>query len=337
MVVAMLYTFLADVTPVASRATVFFQIAAAFLVSGMIAAPIAGAIMIYSDWLALNISLSLMLLCLPVCFAFPETLQLHAPGLERARQERADRQADGQSADSGEDRGGGDFTQDSKHSALRILWSKARDSVADVGDFVLNNKSLALLMLSAMFVILGKFVTEMLMQYATKRYGWSWSKATLLLTVRSAASLATLLVLLPVASWVCVGRLGMSGVSKDLWLARFSGVLGVVGCLMIAIADNGYMLCFGLVWMSLGAGMSQLTRSLLSALTEEHHVGTVNSLITFMELAGAMLAGPVLAKSLSVGMSIGGFWIGIPFFAAAGFLAIATAIVFIFRLPARTR
>jgi hypothetical protein len=324
----MLYTFLADVTPVAERATVFFHVAAAYLVSSMMAAAIASAIMdmFSSDWATLNISLALLLLGLPLGFAFPETVHLHGPGMQKARQERIDRQAEEGDEEAVIAQGG-------KRSALQNLWSKARDSLAEVGEFVVGNKSLSFLMLSSIFVILGKFVTEILMQYATKRYGWTWSKATLLLTVRSAASLGTLLVLLPLASWICVNRLDMSGLSKDLWLARVSGVLGVVGCLVIAVAGNGYMLCFGLVWLSLGAGMSQLTRSLLNSLIEEHHVGIVNSLITVMEQAGIMLAGPLLGKSLGVGMDLGGPWIGLPFLEAAVFMAIATTIVFIFRLP----
>lgn len=31
-------------------------------------------------------------------------------------------------------------------------------------------------MLPLIFVTLGKYIQEMLLQYATKRFGWSWSK-----------------------------------------------------------------------------------------------------------------------------------------------------------------
>ncbi|KAK0632183.1 major facilitator superfamily domain-containing protein [Immersiella caudata] len=333
MVVAMLYTFLADVTPVAERATVFFRIAAAFLVSNMIASALAGVIMAKSDWVALDTGIALLFLSLPLGFLFPETLHLHAHGMQKARQERRHRQTNAENAGGGGEEHEGLFA--TKQPALQILWSKARDSLAEVREFVAENKSLGFLVLSTVFIILGKFVTEMLLQYATKRYGWTWSKATLLLTIRSAVSLVILLGLLPLAGRVCVTRFGMSSMSKDLWLARFSGVAGVVGCLIIALAGSGEALCIGLVWLSLGVGLSQLTRSLLNSLIEEHHVGIVNSLLSLMEQGGIMLAGPLLGKSLSVGMELGGPWIGLPFMVAAVFMTAATMIVFLFRLPAR--
>jgi hypothetical protein len=301
----------------------------------MVASALAGVMMAKSDWLALDISITLLFLGLPLGFAFPETLHLHAPGMQKARQERLDRRANLGNASGDEEEEEGVFA--SKRSVIQDLRLKARDSLTEVVEFVLGNKSLSLLILSTVFVILGKFVTEMLLQYATKRYGWTWSKATLLLTVRSAASLVTLLGLLPLAGRVCVARFGMSSMSKDLWLARVSGVFGVVGCLIIALAGSGEILCVGLVWLSLGVGLSQLTRSLLNSLIEEHHVGIVNSLLSLMEQGGVMLAGPLLGKSLSMGMELGGPWIGLPFMVAAVFLTAATAIVCLFRLPARAR
>ncbi|KAK0656265.1 major facilitator superfamily domain-containing protein [Cercophora newfieldiana] len=326
MVIAMLYTFIADVTPVSERATVFFQMGAAFLVSSVLAGVLGGVIMAKSDWAALGVSLALLILGLLVGFAFPETVHLHGPAMQKT----TGRLADGRNTSTDEEDDHG------KRSPFQNLRLKAKDSFGDVGEFVIGNKRLSFLMLSIIFVILGKCVTELLMQYATKRYRWTWSKATLLLTVRSVASVVTLLALLPLAGRFCVTRLGMSAMSKDLWLARLSGVFGVLGCLVIAVASNGNLLCVGLVWLSLGSGVSQLTRSLLNSLVEEHHVGIVNALLSIMEQVGVMLAGPLLAKSLSLGMNLGGPWIGLPFIVAALFLAISTAIVFVFRLPTRT-
>ncbi|KAK1833069.1 major facilitator superfamily domain-containing protein [Podospora conica] len=323
MIVAMLYTFIADVTPVPERATAFFRLGAVYLASGMIASPVAGALMLKSPWLALIIALAVMVLCIPLGLAFPETVHLHArqePGGEREAP-----------------RGPGDTgtPEHGKPSAASRYWTKAKGGAADVSDFILGNGAVCFLILSSIFVVLGKFVQELLLQYTTKRYGWSWSDATFILTIRHAASLVTLLVVLPSASWFCVDRLGMQGVYKDLWLARASAAFGAVGCLLVAAAPNGYFLAFAFLWMSLGAGISSLTRSLLNALVEEHHVGTLNSLISFMETTGALVAGPLLAESLSVGMEWGDSWIGLPFLVAGGFLGVATAILCVFRPPAQ--
>jgi hypothetical protein len=76
-------------------------------------------------------------------------------------------------------------------------------------------------------------------------------------------------------------------------------------------------------------------RSLLNALVEEHHVGTVNSLIGFMEMIGVAAASPMIAESLKLGLKLGGPWVGLPFITAAVFFGVATVIVSMFRLPKR--
>lgn len=316
MIVAMLYTFVADVTPVPERATAFFQFGAVYLFSGMIASPLAGVLMLKSPWVALIVSMAIMTLCIPLALAFPETVHLHAR--QEPDSQREDDTGDGQKA-----------------SAATRYWAKAKGGMADISDFILGNRAVCFLILSSIFVVLGKFVQELLLQYTTKRYNWSWSDATFILTIRHAASLATLLGVLPAASWFCLNRLGMQAVYKDLWLARASAALGAVGCLLVAAATNGYMLAFAFLWMSLGAGISSLTRSLLNVLVEEHHVGTLNALISFMEMTGSLVAGPLLAESLSVGMEWGGPWIGLPFMVAGGFMGVATVILCLFRVPAQ--
>ncbi|KAH6854815.1 major facilitator superfamily domain-containing protein [Chaetomium sp. MPI-CAGE-AT-0009] len=310
-VVAMIYTMLADVVPSEERTTIFFQLNAVFLGSQMIAGPLGGAMLIWDAWTPLLVALALLVLTNLMTLAFPETAHVH----DRKRPQE-------------EEYGDGDDV-----SRMTKLWRKASEGVAGVWDFVLGNKSMAFLMFSLVFTLLGRYVGELLLQYSTDRYGWSWSLASMVLTIRNAGSLVTLLALLPAISWFCVRRLGMQDMAKDLWLARWSGVMTLLGSLTIAAAVNGAIFSVGLVWFALGSGMPSLIRSLLNALVEEHHVGTVNSLIGFMEMVGSTIAGPLLAKSLSVGLDLGGAWVGLPFLVAGLLFVISTTILYIFRLP----
>jgi hypothetical protein len=88
-----------------------------------------------------------------------------------------------------------------------------------------------------------------------------------------------------------------------------------------------------LVVFAAGGGMTALIRSLTNALVEEHHIGVLNSLIGFMEMAGLMVAGPILAKTLGLGFEWGGLWMGLPFMFSALLFAFSTAIVWTFRIP----
>ncbi|KAK4156780.1 major facilitator superfamily domain-containing protein [Chaetomidium leptoderma] len=316
-VVAMFYTAVADVVPSAERATVFFQLAGVFLASQMIAGPLGGAMLIWNPWIPLLVALAVLVIANLGVLAFPETVHVHD---RKETEEEQEQEEDGDGV-----------------SRTAKLWQKTRVGLAGVWDFVLGNKRLAFLMVSLTFVVFGRFVGELLLQYATDRYGWSWSTASMVLTIRNGGSLVTLLAVLPVMSWFCTRRLDMAVVAKDLWLARWSGVVQIVGSLTIAAAANGSLFSIGLVWYALGSGMSSLIRSLLNALVEEHHVGTVNSLVGFMETVGMTMAGPLLAKSLSIGLNLGGAWIGLPFITAGLFFIVATAILWMFGLPNERR
>ncbi|GAB1311559.1 hypothetical protein MFIFM68171_01769 [Madurella fahalii] len=311
--VAMLYTLVADVVAVDERATVFLRLAAVFLAAQMVAGPLAGVMMVRDPWIPLIVALASLILANLAVLAVPETVHVHD-------RKQASSDQDGNGLGDGDPQGG-------------KLWRKARKGLAEVWEFVFANKNLAVLMLSLVFVILGRFVGELLLQYATDRYGWTWSRASMVLSIHGGGSLVTLLVVLPVARWLCLQRLGISGAAKDLWLARWSGIAHIVGSLIIAAAANGLFFSFGLVWFALGSGISSLVRSLLNALVEERHVGTVNTLVGLMEMVGLAVAGPLLAKSLSVGLNLGGPWIGLPFITAGLFFMISTTILWAFRLP----
>ncbi|KAK4171556.1 major facilitator superfamily domain-containing protein [Triangularia setosa] len=312
--VAMLYTFVADVVPIDGRATVFLQLNALFLGSQMVAGPLGGIMMVNNPWIPLWTSLVIIGVANLLILAFPETLHLH--GKKDA-------------AASSED------DSDDERSRVQQLLHKIKTGLEGIWEFILGNNSVSLLIISMTFVILGRFVGEILLQYATERYRWSWSRASIQLVIRNAFSMVTLLVLMPFASWFCLQHLGMSAVEKDIWLGRWSGMTAIVGCLIIAGATNGVLFSMGLIWFALGSGITSVIRSLLNSLVEEHHVGTVNTLIGFMENVGMMAAGPLLAKSLSLGLELGGVWVGLPFVTAGLFIATSTAILWIFRLPRR--
>lgn len=193
-------------------------------------------------------------------------------------------------------------------------------------------------------------------------------QAAIFLTIYGAANVVILILVLPAISWVCLNYLNMAALSKDLWLARFSAMIQVTGALLIAFSFNAYFLSFckvplplplppppapqsnqpaypdrdcsanlrlhvALVVFAGGGGLTSLLRSLMNSLVEEHHVGTLNTLVSFMETVGLMIAGPTLSQAIRIGIEIGEPWIGLPFICAALLFAVVTVIVWLFRLP----
>jgi MFS family permease len=325
--VAMIYTTIADVVHASERATLFLQLTAVFLGSEMLAGPLGGAMLLWSPWFPLLTSLGLILVGNLILTVFPETVHVHdgkKPGFRPGYSDDLDDDA----RDSGSSGHAGTRT-----AALRRGFRQARSGLAELWQFVVRNRRVASLVVALTFVILGRFVGELMLQYSTARYGWSWSHAAAVLTVRNAGCLVALLVVLPLGGRVLVRRFGLTASAKDLWLGRVSGVVLILGSLTIGAAAVGSMFVLGLVEFALGSGMSALVRSLLNSLVEEHHVGTVNSLVGFAEVVGMIIAGPLLAKSLSVGLQLGGAWIGLPFAVAALLFVVPTVILFTFRLP----
>lgn len=317
--VAMLYTMLSDVLPVDQRATVFFQFGAAFLTAQTISTPLSGYLMLYNMWLPIILSFVLMTTITFAAFFFHETLQLHRHAHEAQRRSS-----------------GAEHESSTKStSALQDIKAKLLEGADDVWRFVLSNTKIGSMMLSLVFVILGKLAQELLLQYATKRYHWTWSEAAFLMTIAGVTSMVTLIALLPAAGWFCAKYLGLTGVMKDVWLIRVVGPCLIFGCLVIALAPNGMMLAFGLVPYAFGSGLSSLIRAVLCALVEDHHIAILNTLIGITESVGVMVASPVLAMSLSLGLKMGGAWIGLPFLLAALFAMIVTTIAWAFRPPKR--
>lgn len=302
------------------------QVNAWFLVAEMISGPLASILMHRSPWLALAVSFILLAISTLIALVFPETLDI---------QRLKDRQ---EAAAHGDVTTPNDTNADleaSKQTKFQHLWAICKKDVLEVYDFVLKNQRTTFLLLSLVFVVLGKFVLELLLQYATARYHWTWDKAAILITIRSASTLLLLAVVLPGISWVCVHRLKMSSMAKDLWLSRVSGMVQTLGALLVAFSVNGTMLMVSLVVFAGGGGLTSLVRSLANALVEEHHVGILNSLVGFLDMVGIMIAGPILAKALKVGFAWGGPWMGLPFMVSAFLFGISTAIVWTFRIPKR--
>ncbi|KAK9777815.1 putative Major facilitator superfamily domain-containing protein [Seiridium cardinale] len=310
---AMAFTSVADVTPVSARAPIYLQLSALSIISDLIANALAGLILLKSLW-GLNL-LGLSLFALSVLFAcfLPETLR---PVRSGGSPHGIDHDADM------------DATQASPElSPVKESLRRFHNSMKDIVSFLNGHRYEIILMICFVFSVLSRLVQDMLLQYTTKRFGWSWSKAAFLLTIRSAVSLVALIIVLPALSQFLLTKPKVSPIRKDVWIARITGLAGILGSLLIALSSTPGLLIPGLVIFALSGGMLGVLRSLLSSMVEPRHMGTLNSLIAVLEMVGLMIAGPSLFWSLRLGIEWGGGWSGLPFFCAAAMLSVSTAVV----------
>ncbi|CCC07670.1 unnamed protein product [Sordaria macrospora k-hell] len=366
-IAAMLYTFISDIIPIAERATLFFQMHATYLTARMISGPIAGSLMVKSPWIPLILSLGLITLAAVTTLVFPETRHLKAQAsCSSTKRLGKDDNISTRLPTDDEDiakpmilSSPPPSEPSTISSPQKTIVNRLTTTLHSLTNFLAtsNNKKICILTLALGLVVIGKYAQALLLQYATKRFGYSWSEASYLLTIPHFTSLITLLVILPFVSSLLLGtsplRLFDSGTSststrprsrfhlnftplsplkKDLALARTSSLLLTSGCLLIAFASTRVSLTAGMVLFAVGSGVGSTLRSLLNALVDEEHMGLVNSVVGWLEMVGIMVAGPVLAEGMSEGLRRGGGWVGLPFWIAGGLLAGASGLVWAVRV-----
>lgn len=327
---AMMYTALADVTPQAERATAYFYLMSFFLLAELVSNPLGGILLLWiGDFLTLTLGVFLAILSTLVVASIPETLNFDkeldrvvtptpVPALENVEETVP-------------------VAPKTRQEHLAAAWNQTvhliKTEVSATAIHMLKNKPLMLLMIPFCLVILGRFVQELLLQFATKRFDWSWSQASFLLTIRSSTNLILCLVVLPFLSKLLVRRFHIHPLVKDLWIARVSGSLLCVGALLIAFAITPAMMSGALFVFSLGGGFSPVLRSLINAYVESHHQAMLQTLLGLLEMGGLLVAAPVLYGSLHRGLAMGGAWTGLPFIIAAAMIFTGVTIICIFRLP----
>lgn len=150
------------------RTPVLFRFYSVFLVAELVANPLGGFLVGKSPWLTLFTGNVFMVLVIGSVYILPETLSVRRWHDKRAGKTLSPRLASL----------GGDDNDDEelKKSSMRAALDDAQAQLVEVWDFLIGNRRIVVLMLPLIFTTLGKYIQEMLLQYATKRFGWSWSK-----------------------------------------------------------------------------------------------------------------------------------------------------------------
>ena len=132
---------------------------------------------------------------------------------------------------------------------------------------------------------------------------------------------------MPAITTLAAKYLNLHGKHRDSLQSKITGILSVVGFMLMGLAAQPGILIFGLVIGALGSAFMVSTRSLATALVLPDHVGTLYSAFAIFQSIGIFVAGPLLANLFRLGLQLGGTWMGLPFLQTGLFFAIATAAV----------
>ena len=148
-----------------------------------------------------------------------------------------------------------------------------------------------------------------------------------MISVRAGVDLAVLSLVIPALSLWLLRRQDStsSNVAKDMRLAQISGGFLVSGTSVIFAAASPWLMVVGHVLSSLGDVFSLPVRTIATSMVEQHHLGTLYTVIEFLTQCGVFIGHPVLAKMFEWGMKVGDIWLGLPFlFSAVCFLVAVT-------------
>lgn len=160
MAVAMVYTIVADVVPVAERTDMFFRLVALVLVFNVIFNPISAWLLEYDPWLSMWIGFGFMVFGTLCILLIPETMHLRRKDDDERHDENE--QADGE-----------------RKGVLKQAWFSIKNDMQHVWRFIFASKSIMMLMFSvALFVPTRITLTGVMLQYMSKRFDWSWSKVS---------------------------------------------------------------------------------------------------------------------------------------------------------------
>ncbi|CAM1506121.1 Fc.00g057620.m01.CDS01 [Cosmosporella sp. VM-42] len=326
---AMAWTIIADVTPAAERANVFFLMNAIVGSLNVVINPIAAFLLKFDPWLPMWLGLGFLVAGTFSTLLIPETLKLRQKADDKRRHEQhpsepaRDEQNETERDES--------FP---KHNILKQAWFTVKNDMGHVWQFIFASKSIMVLIISfAAFTPIRFTYTSILLQYMTKRFNWDWSKATYISTAGTLATIVCLLVILPMSSKLISKFSKLGPMQRDLQLTRVSMIFTTVGCLFMALAGTSWLFITSIIIYSLGNGFIPLCRALLNSVVEPHTVATLNTTIALIELLMGLVSGPAMGWLLSRGLDLGGAWLGLPFLVSTGLAVCITVAVSAFRIP----
>ncbi|KID89282.1 major facilitator superfamily transporter [Metarhizium guizhouense ARSEF 977] len=311
--VSAIYSVVADVVCEADRVSAFLTVSLGSLVGNLFGPLTASSLMkTSSPWTPIALSLLILLLAMGVMVFIPETL----PALKQEEEWSVSR-------------------NDSLYGTVNSYVWEFKDQINEAIGMV-RQPSLSLILFAFLCPSpVGIATSALFIQYVSKRFDWSMAAAGYLLSVRSMVNVFVVLLVIPGLSKLLVSGVVVKGFSageKDRILAQASAFSLTAGFLLLAGTTMPIVIS-GLIVKTLGAGLPSLCRSLAAYHTSAQNTSKLQTVIGITETMGLLVAAPGLAWMFSIGMKLGGVWMGLPYVVTSGYLLVTAVALLFVKLP----
>ncbi|KAI5197890.1 MFS general substrate transporter [Aureobasidium subglaciale] len=161
-------------------------------------------------------------------------------------------------------------------------------------------------------------------RYISKRFSWPLSRYGYFMSARTLLAILLYLLILPQLSRYLLSRLHYTPLRKDLVLARSTAIILAIG-LLFAAGPSLPLVLTGLLLTTIGASSTTICRSMAVQFVDPGHIASMYTLLNLLNLAGAILASPLLAGTFVLGMKWSGVWQGLPYM-CLGALGVVSAV-----------
>lgn len=317
---AMMYSYAGGISSEANRSTVFLYVVAMQYLDSFVTGPVAYMTMSVGPLCATALCMSSFVVVFGLVFLLPTLPRVQAR-----------RDAEAAAALAGETATMEAPTKDKAqwYSSIVRAW---RDAATAVRTVVSDNWYVGLLLVGLVFSTFGATEADVRVQYATKKYHWTWAQAGLINTARSAVSLPMVLVVLPAIALFLQKRMRLVPVVKDLYIARGSAIIMVTASVLQGLAPTGATFVGAVAFYELSRGYLPALLSVLAALAAAEHESMVYVCVTMMQALGMILAGPLLGQVQAVGFRMGRSWYGLPFVMCGCLQAVSMVFAYIVKV-----
>jgi hypothetical protein len=200
-----------------------------------------------------------------------------------------------------------------------------------------GRRNFQILLVSFFFTALASSDTKLLVQYISKRYGWTFAQAGYMLSAKAIVNFTLLAIVVPrfVKSAMSSTAVHGSEVRLNYLGAEISILVSVVGVLCVALAFRFWMLLAGkpivtrksfigltviaLIVYALGSALPVFTMSLVKSSL----IALVNSdiqdfsIVMLTKTFGSLVGAPLMTILWVHAINLGGVGLGLPYFVSA--------------------
>jgi hypothetical protein len=192
-----------------------------------------------------------------------------------------------------------------------------------------NRQAMLLLCLFAPQTASRELFTLIGLQYSNSKFGLSYARGNVLLSLFQGAQGLLVLVGLPLITRLVANRRGWTAWARDRLYATVSIAMSASGLIVIGVAPALAVEVIGLMLVALGSCSTGLLMSLLGAAVHPSQVSVVYSAALMLSIIARSLTGPVESALLVKGLELGWRWMGLPF-GVMGLLMVCVGLASVF-------